>query len=111
MADVGIDDGKQAPVAFRGGGFEPAPRQWVSWLFFAGVICAWQAVSDAGLINPLFLPSPLQIAIALKELAASGELARHFAASLVRIGIGWIVGTAAGVLFGTLIGLFWVWRS
>jgi len=111
MADVGTDNPNQEPVAFRAGGFEPVPRQWVSWLFFAGVIGAWQAASDAGLISALFLPSPLRIAAALRELATSGELARHFAASLARIGMGWIVGTAAGVLLGGLIGLFSAWRS
>jgi len=111
MVDVPLDDRKPTPVTFRGGGFAPVPRPWVSWLCFAGVIVLWQAASAAGLIDPLFLPSPLAIAYSLEELAASGELARHFAASLMRIGAGWLIGATAGVLVGSLIGLFGLWRS
>src|SRR5262245_23776916 len=109
MADVSIANRKA--VNFRGGGFDPVPRKWVSWLFFAGALVAWQAASDARLVDPLFLPSPLQIAHALRELAGSGELARHFGASLMRIGAGWLIGAAAGMVLGGLIGLFWTWRS
>lgn len=111
MADLSLETQRQTPVTFRGGGFDPVPRKWVPWLFFATVIAAWQGASNARLVDPLFLPSPLQIAVALQELAASGELARHFAASLLRIGIGWVIGAAAGILLGGLIGLFWAWRS
>jgi len=102
---------RRRPVPFRGGGFAPVARPVVAWLAFAVVIAAWQALSQARLIDPLFLPSPLQILVALRDLAASGELARHFAASLTRIGIGWLIGAAAGVLVGGLIGLFSTWRS
>jgi ABC-type nitrate/sulfonate/bicarbonate transport system permease component len=110
MADVSLD-APQTAVTFRGGGFDPVARPWVAWLAFAVAIAAWQGASHAGLIDPLFLPSPLQIVGALEELAVSGELARHFAASLMRIGAGWIIGAAAGVLVGGLIGLSWAWRS
>jgi ABC-type nitrate/sulfonate/bicarbonate transport system permease component len=109
MADVSIDNRK--PVTFRGGGFDPVTRRWVAWFAFAAALLAWQAASDARLVDPLFLPSPVQIAYALQELAASGDLVRHFSASLVRIGAGWLIGASAGVCVGGLIGLFWVWRS
>jgi ABC-type nitrate/sulfonate/bicarbonate transport system permease component len=109
MADIIMTE--RAPVRFRGGGFDPASRPLVAWLAFAVVILLWQAASQAGLIDPLFLPSPLQIVDALRALVTSGELARHFAASLTRIGIGWLLGAAVGVAVGTLIGLFSVWRS
>jgi len=111
MADVPLDDRKPTLVAFRGGGFDPVARKWVSWLCFAGAIVLWQAASEAGLVDPLFLPSPLAIARSLGDLAMSGELARHFGASLMRIGAGWIVGAAAGIVVGSLIGLFGLWRS
>jgi NitT/TauT family transport system permease protein len=108
---VSIENRKRTRVNFRGGGFDPIPRKWVSWLFFAGVLFAWQAASDARMVDPLFLPSPVQIASALQELAMSGDLARHFGASLMRIGAGWLIGASAGVFVGGLIGLFWAWRS
>ncbi len=111
MADVAIKEHGRTVVGFRGGGFEPVPRGWVAWLFFAVLLVAWQAASAAGLIDTLFLPPPLQIAAALRDLAASGELARHLGASLLRIGAGWLIGTAAGLVLGVLIGLSWLWRS
>src|SRR5712691_9808377 len=115
MVDVPAENRTPTRVAFRGGGFDPIPRQWVSWVFFAAAILAWQAASNARLIDPLFLPSPLEIAHALRELATSGELARHFGASLFRIGAGWLIGASAGVLLGGLIGwsltLFCLLRS
>src|SRR5262245_21115529 len=111
MVDVPVDGRAPTHVTFRGGGFAPVARPWISWLCFAGAILLWQAASQAGLADPLFLPSPLAIARSLNELAMSGELARHFGASLVRIGGGWVIGAAAGILVGSLIGLFSLWRS
>jgi NitT/TauT family transport system permease protein len=111
MVDVPFLPDQRTRIAFRGGGFDPVARKWVSWLSFAAALALWQAASHAGLVDPLFLPSPLQIAHALRDLAISGELARHFAASLARIGAGWLIGAAAGVVVGGLIGLSWLWRS
>jgi ABC-type nitrate/sulfonate/bicarbonate transport system permease component len=109
MADVTMPERK--PVPFRGGGFDPVRRPLAAWLAFAVIIVLWQALSQAGLIDPLFLPSPLHILDALRALVASGELAHHFAASLARIGIGWLLGATIGIAVGTLIGLFSIWRS
>jgi NitT/TauT family transport system permease protein len=111
MADMSIDNRAPAPVTFRGGGFDPVPRQWVAWLFFAAVLLLWQVGSAWGLIDSLFLPSPLRIAQSLYDLAASGDLFRHLGVSLMRIGAGWLIGTVAGVLVGGMIGLSWLWRS
>jgi ABC-type nitrate/sulfonate/bicarbonate transport system permease component len=105
------DQPERRTVAFRGGGFDPAPRQWVSWVFFAVVILVWQAASQARLVDPLFLPPPSQIAQALEDMTRSGELFRHLGASLMRIGAGWLIGTLLGVLLGGLIGLSWLGRS
>jgi ABC-type nitrate/sulfonate/bicarbonate transport system permease component len=111
MVDVPFEDRPQTVVRFRGGGFEPVSRQWVAWAFFALLLLAWQAASSAGKIDPLFLPAPTEIASALRDLVVSGELWRHLAASLYRIGVGWALGAAAGVLVGGLIGLSWLGRS
>jgi NitT/TauT family transport system permease protein len=71
----------------------------------------WELASRVGLIDSLFLPAPSQIWKALEEMTLSGELAKHLGASLVRIGAGWLIGTAAGVVLGGLIGLSWLGRS
>ncbi len=111
MADPSLGAKPCNAVPFRGGGFDPVPRRWLAWVFFAVVLLLWQWGSAAGFIDPLFLPSPLQITAALRDMTMTGELAHHLGASLLRIAAGWLIGTCAGVLLGSLIGLSWLWRS
>jgi ABC-type nitrate/sulfonate/bicarbonate transport system permease component len=99
------------PVAFRGAGFAPVTNRYAGWTALAVVIALWQASGSLGLVNPLFLPSPLAIARAIYQLAASGALWHHLSASVMRIGIGWILGTAAGIMAGFAIGLWGRARS
>lgn len=98
-------------VPFRGGGFAPQSRPWISWLTLIVVLGAWQGAVSGGLISPIFLPSPWTVVLALKSLIISGELWRHLAASLSRIGLGWGLGTMAGIVVGVLMGLFTSFRS
>ena len=69
------------------------------------VLGVWQLAGSAGWANPLFLPPPSAIALAIWKLAISGALWNHVSASVVRIGLGWILGTIAGVAVGFAIGL------
>jgi NitT/TauT family transport system permease protein len=92
-------------VAFRGGGFLDVPKPLYSWVAFAGILLVWQAAISLGWIDPVFLPSPASIIEALWQLTASGDLWRHLSISLVRIGSGWVIGSALGVVFGLLMGL------
>ena len=93
------------PVAFRGAGFAPVTNRYAGWAALALVIALWQAAGSLGLVNPLFLPSPLAIGRAIYRLAASGALWNHLSWSALRIGTGWILGTVAGVIIGFAIGL------
>src|SRR3954464_714992 len=93
------------PVAFRGGGFVAKTGRYSGWLALLLVIGVWQLAGSAGWVNPLFLPAPLAIARAIYQLAMSGALWHHVSVSVVRIGTGWILGTAAGVIVGFAIGL------
>ncbi|MGY4403992.1 ABC-type nitrate/sulfonate/bicarbonate transport system permease component [Bradyrhizobium sp. USDA 3315] len=98
-------------VHFRGAGFVPASSRLGGWVALALVIALWQAAGSARLVNPLFLPAPSMIARAIYELAASGALWQHISASLLRIGVGWLLGTAAGIAVGFAIGLSRLARS
>ncbi|WGR74698.1 MULTISPECIES: ABC transporter permease [unclassified Bradyrhizobium] len=98
-------------VRFRGAGFVPASSRFGGWIALALVIAVWQVAGSAGLVNPLFLPAPSAIARAIYELAVSGALWQHLSASLLRIGVGWVLGTAAGVAVGFAIGLSRLARS
>src|SRR5260370_4401113 len=106
----------QSPAArealrYRARVFAPAQRGATSWVVCAIVLAAWQDAGSLGLVSALFLPSPLAIVRALWRLAASGELWAHVSVSLVRIGAGWIIGTAVGVSVGLAVGLFSLARA
>src|SRR5437762_710506 len=98
-------------VRFRGAGFVPASSRFGGWIALALVIAIWQVAGSAGVVNPLFLPAPSAIARAIYQLAVSGALWQHLSASLLRIGVGWLLGTAAGVAVGFAIGLSRLARS
>jgi NitT/TauT family transport system permease protein len=99
------------PVEFRGAGFVPGGSRFGGWIALLVVIVLWQLAGGAGLVNPLFLPTPLAICRAIYQLAISGVLWQHLAYSLMRIGIGWLLGTAFGVAVGFAIGLSTLARS
>jgi NitT/TauT family transport system permease protein len=99
------DSSDTAPVAFRGAGFVPATSRIAGWVALAVVLALWQLVGSLGLVNPLFLPTPLAILRAMGRLAASGALWHHLSISVMRIGLGWIIGTLTGVITGFAIGL------
>jgi sulfonate transport system permease protein len=53
-----------------------------------GLLLLWQVASMAGWVNPYLLPSPLRVATAILEAGQGGELGRHVAASVLRVGEG-----------------------
>jgi ABC-type nitrate/sulfonate/bicarbonate transport system permease component len=102
----GADDAAEPrQVAFRGAGFTPMAGRYSGWVALALVIGLWQLAGSTGFVNPLFLPAPSAIAVALYKLAVSGALWQHVSYSVMRIGTGWILGTVAGVIVGFAIGL------
>jgi NitT/TauT family transport system permease protein len=90
--------------------FEPAPERGggrhrlTSVAAFAALLLTWEAVARVGWVSALFLPAPTAIAAEAARMAASGELLRHLAASLVRVGLGFAVGAGAGTAAGLLLG-------
>jgi NitT/TauT family transport system permease protein len=92
-------------VPFRGAGFAPAASRHAGWIALIIVLALWQLAGSLSLVNPLFLPTPLAICRAIYQLALSGALWQHLAYSVMRIGIGWALGTLAGVVVGFAIGL------
>jgi NitT/TauT family transport system permease protein len=99
------------PVAFRGAGFVPSAGRYSGWIALSVVLALWQLAGATSLVNPLFLPTPSAICRAIYQLAVSGALWHHLSWSLMRIGVGWVIGTIAGVAVGFAIGLFTLARS
>ena len=101
----------EGTVPFRGGGFVPRDHALAGAGTLVGVIGLWQVGCSAGLIHSVFLPAPATIAIALYHLTISGELWRHLSASLLRLAIGWTLGTVFGIAIGLALGLWSIARS
>jgi sulfonate transport system permease protein len=75
---------------------------------FAIVVAIWEAAGRAGMLNPLFMPSPSSIWAALYELFADGRIWPHleatFSAALAGLALGIVVGILLGVV-GALVPL------
>ncbi len=69
-----------------------------------GLAVAWELVVRAGYSDGRLVPPPSRIYQEFAELARTGELLRHVTATLIRVAIGFGLGTVAGTLFGALAG-------
>lgn len=99
------------PVPFRGAGFDLRHVRFAAIATFAAVIAAWWFVSTYTSVSKLLLPSPGAVFDAFMEVLRSGELAHHIGASLMRIGIGWLLGASFGVAVGLWMGISSIARS
>src|SRR6202048_1452142 len=86
-------DAAPRPVKFRGAGFTPRAGRYSGWIALVLAIGLWQLAGSAALVNPLFLPAPSAIAVAIYKLALSGALWRHLARAILPIGGRWLPGT------------------
>jgi len=71
----------------------------------AVILALWQYGSSQAII-PLLFPSPLSTWRTAMQLLNEGRLVNDIVASLTRIGIGFTVGSVAGVVLGVLMGSF-----
>ncbi|MFC5701699.1 ABC transporter permease [Cohnella faecalis] len=83
------------------------------WLSLAAVLiafAAWWAVTAAGWINPLFVPSPQAVWKAFVEICRDGykgsPLMTHIGASLLRLGIAFAIALATAIPLGLISGHF-----
>lgn len=70
------------------------------------IVIMWQVGASAGLLDEKTFSSPWQVLDTFWTLAENGTLPRNLAISLVRIGIGLVLGGSTGVVLGLLSGLF-----
>lgn len=71
-----------------------------------GLALVWEGAVALGLSNGRLLPPPSRVFATLADLARSGELMRHVAATLWRVVAGFALGVAAGTLLGAIAG-YW----
>jgi len=69
---------------------------------FAVLLAIWDTAGRAGLLNPMYLPSPSQIGAALVDLFGSGRIWTHLEATFTAALVGLALGIGAGILLGVL---------
>lgn len=69
------------------------------------VLAVWQWAGDNGWIDPLFLPTPKDIAASFGTLFANGEMLHHLGISARRAALGFAIGGGLGLLLGLAAGL------
>jgi sulfonate transport system permease protein len=69
-----------------------------------GLAVAWEIAVRMGLSDGRLVPPPSRIYQEFAELAEAGELQRHVIATLLRVAVGFGLGTVAGTLMGAIAG-------
>ena len=72
---------------------------------FAALVVAWAAVTRAGLVPAIFLPSPEEVLRTGVEMVRDGSLWVNIGASLGRVLVGVVVSVPLAVAAGVLVGL------
>src|SRR5260370_33555962 len=75
-------------------------------LFGASIViafAAWQFLSSF-VFNPFLIPPPLVVVQRAIPMVKSGEIFRHVAISMARVGVGFFTGCAAAIVLGVFLG-------
>jgi len=97
---------ERVTVVDRAGFLRRREHRLASALALVGALVVWEGFTRLGWVPALFLPSPLAVLRELVDMAASGQLLVHVAASLRRLVGGFALGAAAGVAVGIAVGVF-----
>ncbi|MCJ7457953.1 MAG: ABC transporter permease [candidate division Zixibacteria bacterium] len=68
------------------------------------LIIIWGVIASIKIINPIFLPSPLDVLVQFWSLSISGEIAQDVYSTIYRLVIGFSLGISVGVPVGLLMG-------
>jgi NitT/TauT family transport system permease protein len=70
------------------------------------ILVIWEILSRSGVLDSRFFPPPTSIIGTFWELIVSGVLLKNVAATLSRVGVGFLMGAVPGVILGLTLGLF-----
>jgi taurine transport system permease protein len=108
MSSLDLSLASKAAAAVTARPRQPISTLSISLLTLAALLFAWWAVTAAGLIEPLFLPSPQAIArkgwILLTQGYMDASLWQHLGASLGRIGLALLAAVLSAIPLGIAIG-------
>ena len=68
----------------------------------AALVLLWELAARSGWVSAYLLPGPLAVLATGARLLQSGVLAAHAAASLARIGVGFLISCTAGIALALL---------
>ena len=71
----------------------------------AVVLAAWEAAGRAGMLNPMYAPSPSRVGAALVDLFSDGRIWPHLEATFSAALGGLALGMAVGILLGVVAAL------
>jgi NitT/TauT family transport system permease protein len=69
------------------------------------LLILWELMTRTGILDVRFFSAPSMIAESFWNLTRSGQLAQDVGISLLRIAIGFVIGTVPGILLGIIMGL------
>lgn len=75
-------------------------------IFTLAMILAWQFISVLHLVQPLFLPSPLEVIKSTIDLFVNMGFIRDILVSIYRVGLGYILSIAFAVPLGLFLGSY-----
>ena len=81
-------------------------RPAIGLLLPVGLAIFWEIWVGLGYSNGRLVPPPTKVFATIMELAKSGELTLHIAATMKRVVFGFVLGVAAGTIFGAISG-YW----
>lgn len=113
--DRSEDRGRAAKSKTGRGIPSPAPRtkgrrkrtaqlQFQGWILPIALLLAWEISARLSLFPPNLLPAPTLVLGTIWNLGVSGQLWQHVSLTLMRVFLGFGVGTLAATLLGALTG-------
>ncbi len=85
------------------------PQRFERYACIVLLLCVWELVCASGLVNPVRIPPPHRLVLAMVELFSRGLpaghlLHRHCLESLMRVGCGFFAALAIGLPLGLALG-------
>jgi len=75
-------------------------RYLAGTLSVVGGLLLWELISRVLVANALFLAAPSQIAVAIYDLAMTGELWHHVGVSAAEFAVGYVIASVLGIALG-----------
>ena len=69
------------------------------------LLASWELAVHVGWLNRVFFPPPSEVFVALGKLIASGSIFQDSGISLMRVGLGFLLGGIPAVVIGLLMGI------